>query len=95
MFFTKHSNQNTKFIIRFFVHNPRRASRIASLQTAPPEVHVMVPKVHVIERIPSPRVIKSHLPFSLLHSQLLDTSKVNIMSIIHYTLENYVINMTS
>lgn len=88
MFFTTHSNQNSKFIIKFFVLDPQRASRIASLRTAPPEVHVMVPKVDVIERIPSPRVIKSHLPFSLLHPQLLDTSKVNIMSIIFYTLEN-------
>ncbi|XP_046451193.1 luciferin sulfotransferase-like isoform X2 [Daphnia pulex] len=60
-----------------FIRSPYlEASRIASLQSAPPEVHVMVPKVNVIERIPSPRVIKSHLPFSLLHPQLLDISKV-------------------
>ncbi|KAK4006023.1 hypothetical protein OUZ56_011150 [Daphnia magna] len=60
-----------------FIRSPfLEASRIASLQSAPPEVHVLVPKVEVIEKSPSPRVIKSHLPFSLLHSQLLETSKV-------------------
>lgn len=37
---------------------------------------MLVPKVEVIEKSTSPRVIKSHLPFSLLHSQLLETSKV-------------------
>lgn len=29
-----------------------------------------------IDRMPSPRVIKPHLPFYLLHPNLLDTSKV-------------------
>ncbi|XP_045029717.1 sulfotransferase 1C4-like [Daphnia magna] len=62
-----------------FIRSPfLEASRIASLQSAPPEVHVLVPKVEVIEKSPSPRVIKSHLPFSLLHSQLLETSKQNL-----------------
>ena len=32
-----------------------------------------------VSRLPSPRVIKSHLPFYLLHPQLLDTSKVLLL----------------
>ena len=30
------------------------------------------------EKMPSPRVLKSHLPFYLLHPKLLDTSKVSL-----------------
>lgn len=29
-----------------------------------------------VEKMPSPRILKSHLPFYLLHPKLLDTSKV-------------------
>ena len=31
-----------------------------------------------VDKMPSPRILKSHLPFYLLHPQLLDTSKVNL-----------------
>ena len=31
-----------------------------------------------VDKMPSPRVIKSHLPFYLLHPNLLETSKVII-----------------
>lgn len=34
--------------------------------------------VRDLENMPSPRVMKSHLPFYLLHPELLDTSKVEI-----------------
>lgn len=32
--------------------------------------------VEMVEKMPSPRVIKTHLPLYLLHPNLLDTSKV-------------------
>lgn len=31
----------------------------------------------VIDKKPAPRVIKTHLPFYLMHPKLLETSKVN------------------
>ena len=34
-----------------------------------------------INKMPSPRVIKSHMPFYLLHPDLLDTCKVNRLNI--------------
>ena len=34
-----------------------------------------------IEAKPSPRIIKPHLPFYLLHPTLVDTSKVNLMKL--------------
>ena len=36
----------------------------------------MMCNLEQIENMPSPRVIKSHLPLYLLHPNLLDTSKV-------------------
>ena len=30
------------------------------------------------DKMPSPRIFKSHLPFYLLHPELLDTCKVNL-----------------
>lgn len=44
---------------------------------APPELDKMMIPLEKIETMPSPRVIKSHLPFHLLHPKLLDTSKVS------------------
>lgn len=32
--------------------------------------------MNVVDKMPSPRVIKTHLPFNLLHPKVLDTSKV-------------------
>ncbi len=43
---------------------------------APPEFDKMILTLEMVENMPSPRVIKSHLPFYLLHPKLLDTSKV-------------------
>jgi hypothetical protein len=31
-----------------------------------------------VDKMPSPRILKSHLPFYLLHPELLDTAKVNL-----------------
>ena len=36
----------------------------------------LIPTLETIELLPSPRVLKSHLPLYLLHPKLLDTSKV-------------------
>ena len=36
-----------------------------------------------IADMPSPRVIKSHLPFHMLNPQLLDTSKVHILLVLY------------
>ena len=36
----------------------------------------VMPHTDVIDKMPSPRVIKSHLPFYLLPPQLLETCKV-------------------
>ena len=44
---------------------------------APPKLDKMMIPLEKIETMPSPRVIKSHLPFHLLHPKLLDTSKVS------------------
>ena len=47
------------------------------MESAPPEMTTFMPSVEVIDKMHSPRVIKSHLPFFLLPSNLLDTCKVN------------------
>ena len=41
-----------------------------------PELKNSVPSPEEIDKLPSPRVVKSHLPFYLLHPELLYTSKV-------------------
>lgn len=47
-----------------------------TLENYPPESrHVL--KLQVREKMPSPRIIQTHLPFYLLHPDLLETSKVN------------------
>ncbi|KAK4023113.1 hypothetical protein OUZ56_008544 [Daphnia magna] len=47
----------------------------AQSENGPLELNKMVP-VKAIETMPSPRLIKTHLPLYLLHPKLLDTSKV-------------------
>lgn len=44
---------------------------------APPEIMENLITIEKIEQMPSPRVVKSHLPFHLLPPNLLDTAKVN------------------
>ena len=39
----------------------------------------MSEKLSKIDELPSPRLIMSHLPFYLLHPDLLDTSKVHLV----------------
>jgi hypothetical protein len=46
------------------------------LESAAPQMNELMPSVEAIDKMPSPRVIKSHLPFPLLPSNLLDTCKV-------------------
>jgi hypothetical protein len=41
-----------------------------------PQDHTMMLTLDKVEKMPSPRVIKSHLPFYLLNPKLLDTCKV-------------------
>jgi hypothetical protein len=41
----------------------------------PPEHSKMLITLDKVEQMPSPRVIKSHLPFYLLNPKLLDTCK--------------------
>lgn len=41
--------------------------------------------VENVEKMPSPRIIKTHLPFYLLNPKLLETSKVNLL--IHVNFE--------
>jgi len=41
----------------------------------PEETRKEVPTPEMIASMPSPVVVKSHLPFYLLHPKLLDTSK--------------------
>lgn len=53
-----------------------RMACMVSSKFAPPEFSSMVVPLEMIENLPSPRVIKTHLPFYLLHPKLLDTSKV-------------------
>lgn len=43
---------------------------------APPEIMENLITIEKIEQMPSPRVVKSHLPFHLLPPNLLDTAKV-------------------
>ena len=43
--------------------------------------HVMR-DVNEMEQMTEPRIVKSHLPLYLLHPQLLDTSKVNDLSLL-------------
>ena len=38
----------------------------------------MIKMLNSFEKMPSPRIFKSHLPFYLLHPELLDTAKVNL-----------------
>ncbi len=52
-------------------------TRVENMESAPPEMTTFMPSVEVIDKMHSPRVIKSHLPFFLLPSNLLDTCKVN------------------
>lgn len=53
-----------------------RMPYIVSPKTAPPElVKIMLP-LEAVDQMPSPRVIKSHLPFNFLNPNLLDTCKV-------------------
>lgn len=43
-----------------------------------------ITKLHSLEKIenmPSPRIIKTHLPLYLLHPELLDTCKVGILEL--------------
>ncbi|KAI9555126.1 hypothetical protein GHT06_017641 [Daphnia sinensis] len=44
--------------------------------TMPAEFTKMMVTLEMVEEMPSPRIIKSHLPFYLLHPKLLDTCKV-------------------
>lgn len=46
------------------------------METAPAGIAEIMPPLDVIDKMSSPRVIKSHLPFHLLPSDLLDTCKV-------------------
>ncbi|KZS03672.1 Sulfotransferase family cytosolic 1B member, partial [Daphnia magna] len=45
-------------------------------ETMPAELTKMMVTLEKVEEMPSPRIIKSHLPFYLLHPKLLDTCKV-------------------
>ena len=38
--------------------------------------HQVLSGADALSKLPSPRIIKTHLPFYLLHPKLLDTSKV-------------------
>ena len=42
------------------------------------------------DKMPSPRILKSHLPFYLLHPELLETSKVKTVKIL--SLISYIMN---
>ena len=46
-----------------------------SLDNYPPDVREVI-KLEVREKMPSPRILQTHLPFYLLHPGLLQTSKV-------------------
>ena len=48
----------------------------------PEETRKVAPTPEIISKMTSPLVIKSHLPFYLLHPKLLDTSKV--ISIVNF-----------
>ena len=45
----------------------------------PEETRKEVPTPEMISAMPSPVVVKSHLPFYLLHPKLLDTSKAALI----------------
>ncbi len=49
------------------------------LDNYPPEIRDVI-KLEVREKMPSPRILQTHLPFYLLHPDLLDTAKVLISS---------------
>ena len=49
---------------------------LSSMESLPPQVRATLTTLDKIEAMPSPRMIKSHLPLYLLHPKLLDTSKV-------------------
>lgn len=54
-----------------------RLTRIDKQSIMPPELLAVMPTVEVINKMPSPRIIKSHLPFAFLPPKLLSTSKVS------------------
>ena len=55
-------------------------------RVAPPELGKLIMSLEMIENMLSPRVIKSHLPFHLLHPKLLDTSKVSLIITFYFKL---------
>ncbi|XP_045029307.1 sulfotransferase 1E1 isoform X1 [Daphnia magna] len=52
------------------------SSCVDGAENAPPGLADLMPSLDVIDKMASPRVIKSHLPFYLLPPNLLDTCKV-------------------
>ena len=56
----------------------RRATRMDKMDDVPDaqELYAVFPHLEAIDTMPSPRVIKSHLPFYLLPPNFLDTCKV-------------------
>lgn len=60
---------------------------------APPEMaepmKKIIPDIEFIENLPSPRIIKTHLPLYLLHPKLLDTAKACFLIFPHEMVFTY------
>lgn len=69
---------NIHFLRILYINTEFRLPYMIPSKFTPPEFQKMTIPLEVIERMPSPRAIKSHLPFYLLPPKLLDTSKVNL-----------------